>query len=237
MLDVIAALVLSAILVVFLIMLIGAASLSPAARAYAYGIAAGWVVLMTAIAAAGGFAPRVIGPVPGPVLPFVILVVAGLAAWFGWPAFRDTLLALPLPALIGINAFRIAGVLFLILFAEDRLSAPFAQSAGWGDMITGLVAIPLAAMAAAGALLPRRLIAAWNAFGTLDLFMAMLLGALSSPGTPFRVFAEGPGTAVMAILPWVLIPTTLVPLWLLVHLTIAWRLRSAAAERPLALAT
>jgi hypothetical protein len=237
MLDVIAALTLSAVLVIFLIVLIGAAALRPAARAYAYGIAAAWVVLMIGIAASGGFAPGVIGPVPAPVLGFATLVIAGLAAWFWWPAFRDTLLALPLSALIGINAFRIGGVFFFILFAQGRLSAPFAQSAGWGDIITGLVAIPLAAMAAAGTPPSRRLIAAWNAFGALDLFAAISLGALSSPGTPIRLFTEGPGTSVMATLPWVMIPTILVPLWLLVHLTIARRLSSVATEHKLALAT
>jgi len=237
MLDVIGALVLSAVLVIFLIMLIGAASLRPAVRAYAYGIAAAWVVLMIGIAASGGFAQGTTGAVPGPVLGFGALVIGGIAAWFWWPAFRDTLLALPLSSLIGINAFRIAGVFFLVLFAQDRLSAPFAQSAGWGDFITGLVAIPLAAMTAAGTPPPRRLIAAWNAFGALDLFAAILLGALSSPGTPFRLFTGGPGTVVMATLPWVVIPTILVPLWLLIHLTIARRLRSASAQHPFALAT
>jgi len=237
MMDVIAALTASAVLVIFLIMLIGTASLRPVARACAYGIAAGWVVLMIGIAASGGFAPGAIGPVPGPVLGFGAFVIAGLAAWFWWPAFRDTLLGLPLSGLIGLSAFRIGGVFFLILFAQGRLSAPFAQSAGWGDIITGLVAIPLAAMTAAGTLPSRRLIAAWNAFGTLDLLAAILLGALSSPGTPFQVFTEGPGTAVMATLPWVIIPTILVPLWLLVHLTIATRLRTAPSQRPLALAT
>jgi len=237
MLDVIAAMTLSAVLVIFLIVLIGAASLRPVARAYAYGIAAAWTAAMIGVATSGGFAPGAIGPVPGPVLGFGALVVGGLAAWFWWPAFRDTLLALPLSALIGINAFRIAGVFFLILFAQGRLSAPFAQSAGWGDIITGLVAIPLAAMTAAGTLPSRRLIAAWNAFGALDLFTAILLGALSSPGTPFRLFTEGPGTVVMATLPWVMIPSILVPLWLLVHLTIARRMRAAPAHHPLALAT
>jgi hypothetical protein len=237
MLDVIAALTLSAVLVIFLIVLIGAASLRPAARAYAYGIAAAWVVLMIGIAASGGFAPGAIGPVPGPVLGFAALVIGGLAAWFWWPAFRDSLLDLPLSALIGINTFRVGGVFFLILFAQGRLSAPFAQSAGWGDIITGFVAIALAAMTAAGTLPSRRLIAVWNAFGALDLFTAILLGALSSPGTPFRLFTEGPGTVVMATLPWAMIPTILVPLWLLVHLTIARRLRAAAAHHPLALAT
>src|ERR1700730_6080515 len=148
MLDVIAALTLSAVLVIFLIPLIGAASLRPAAAAYAYGIAAAWVCLMIGNTASGGFAPGAIGRVPGPILGFGALMIGGLAAWFSWPAFRDTLLALPLSALIGINAFRIAGVFFLILFAQGRLSAPFAQSAALGDIITGLVAIPLAAMTA-----------------------------------------------------------------------------------------
>jgi hypothetical protein len=237
MLDVIAALTLSAVLVIFLITLIGAASLRPAVQAYTYGVAAAWVCLIIGIAASGGFAQGAIGPVPGPVLGFGALVIGGLAAWFWWPAFRDTLLALPLAALIGINAFRIGGVLFLILYAQGRLSGPFAQSAGWGDIITGLAAIPLAAMVAAGTFPSRRLIAAWNAFGALDLFAAILLGALSSPGTPLRLFTEGPGTVVMATLPWAMVPTILVPLWLLVHLIIARRLHAAPALHPLALAT
>jgi len=114
---------------------------------------------------------------------------------------------------------------------ENRSKVSFRQIA------VGLVAIPLAAMTAAGTLPSRRLIAAWNAFGALDLFTAILLGALSSPGTPFRLFTEGPGTVVMATLPWVMIPTILVPLWLLVHLTIARRMRAAPAHHPLALAT
>src|SRR5262249_11233436 len=70
MLDVVAALTLSAVLVTFLIMLIGGASLRPAARACAYGIAAAWVVLMIGITVSSGFAPGATGAVPGPMLGF-----------------------------------------------------------------------------------------------------------------------------------------------------------------------
>jgi hypothetical protein len=52
---------------------------------------------------------------------------------------------------------------------------------------------------------------------------------MSAPGTPLRVFTEGPGTAAMAQLPWMMIPTMLVPIYLLIHLTIAAKLR---ARRP-----
>jgi len=55
MLDVIAALTLSAVLVIFLIVLIGAAALRPAARAYAYGIAAAWAAVLCFVSRALSF--------------------------------------------------------------------------------------------------------------------------------------------------------------------------------------
>jgi hypothetical protein len=55
-----------------------------------------------------------------------------------------------LPVLVGVNAARLGGVFFLLLYADGRLSAPFAPSAAFGDMITGALAIPLAAVLAAG---------------------------------------------------------------------------------------
>jgi hypothetical protein len=65
-------------------------------------------------------------------------------------------------------------------------------SAGWGDIITGLAAIPLAAAAGGRGKLPRWLLTAWTAFGMLDLILAITLGALSAPGTPFRAFYRSP---------------------------------------------
>jgi hypothetical protein len=52
--------------------------------------------------------------------------------------------------------------------------------------------------------------------------------ALYAPGTPFRVFTEGPGTGAMGYLPWIMVPAMLVPLYLLLHFTIAAKLRSEA---------
>jgi len=57
---------------------------------------------------------------------------------------RSTLMAIPMPLLIGINALRVLGVLFLLLAATGRLSGPFPFSAGLGSIITGAFAIPLA---------------------------------------------------------------------------------------------
>ena len=124
------------------------------------------------------FEPWAAGPFPTAVLPFLILVIAGSVAWLAWPAFRRAVLSIPLVALVGINGVRVAGVFFLMLHAEGRLAAPFSTSAGWGDIIAGAIAIPLAAGLAWKGTVPRWLLIGWNALGTLDLFTAVSLGAL-----------------------------------------------------------
>jgi len=226
MLDIMGALLLGVTCAADVTILISLAAIRPVAKFAAFMIAAAWASLIFAVAAVGGFATGVTGPVPAPAIAFLILMIGGLAAWFAWPAFRNALLSIPLPGLVGVNAFRIGGICFLMLHARGRLAAPFATSAGWGDIVTGLAAIVLAGMAAWRGKLPSGLLAVWNAFGALDLIVAIVLGALSAPGTPFRVFTDAPGTLVMGTLPWAVVPTLLVPLYLMTHFTIAMRLRS-----------
>ena len=96
-------------------------------------------------------------------------------------------------------------------------------------MLVGALAIPLALLAAAGAARWTPWIAAWNALGALDLIIAVTLGLTSAPGTPLRVFTDEPGTRAMTELPWVMVPAMLVPLFLLIHLAVATRLRSLAS--------
>jgi hypothetical protein len=224
-LDVIGAIAFGAVAAADVAILVSVMDVPFTWRLAAASLAAAWVAAIVAVAALGGFGPGLLGPIPTPVLAFSALVVGSLVSWLAWPAFRNALLSVPLAVLVGINSFRIGGVFFLLLFADGRLSAPFAPSAGWGDIITGIAAIPLAAMAASPRTASRRALAAWNAFGTLDLVVAVTLAFVSAPGTPFRVFTEGPGTVVMTTLPWVLAATFLVPLYLLTHFTIAARLR------------
>ena len=227
MLDVIAGITFGAMLAADVTILVSLMDVPLKSKVRIAAFAASWVVAVVAVAAMGGFRPGLLGPIPTPVLPFGALVVGSLGAWLAWPAFRDALLSVPLPALVGINAFRIGGVFFLLLFADGRLPAPLAPSTGWGDIITGVAAIPIAAITASHRNVSRRIVTAWNAFGALDLVVGVRLAFVSAPGTPYRVFAEGPGTAVMTTLPWILAATFLVPLYLLTHFTIAARLRSS----------
>jgi hypothetical protein len=103
-------------------------------------------------------------------------------------------------------------------------------------MITGALAIPFAARLARGIAVRQAWLGLWNMFGAMDLVMAVALGVLSAPGTPFRVFTAGPGTLAMTTLPWVFVPAMLVPIFLLVHFAIASRLRTAAQVGRLSIA-
>jgi hypothetical protein len=227
MLDQIGALVLSAFVVISLIVLIGFAAMGRSAKILAFALAGAWVAIIVAVAATGRFAT---GPVPGPPFAFVVAMIVGLVAWSTSARVRNALLSVPLVGLIGINGLRVAGVFFLILLAQHRLPVPFAPSAGIGDIVTGLAAIWLTAQLASGRAVSSLVLAIWNAFGALDLIVAMALGALSAPGFPLRVFTSS-DEAANASLPWVIIPTLIVPLLFLTHLTIAARLSSRTEGR------
>ena len=226
MIDMIGAITATAVYAVLVGVLVGFSPVGGPAKRAAFAAAAAWGGLIVAVAALGGFAPGATGPVPAALFAFAGLLALLFGGWFLFPRFRSALLSVPLPALVGLNAGRLGGVFFLILAADGRLSAPFAPVAGAGDILVGALAIPLATMAAAAASAPPGWLGVWNALGALDLIVAVSLGVLSAPGTPFRVFTEGPGTAAMTTLPWIIVPAILVPLYLLIHLTIAAKLRS-----------
>jgi hypothetical protein len=212
--------------------LIGLSPARVASKLAAFAAAGIWLVIVVATAAAIDLWAIPGGTVPVNLLPFIVLMALLFGAWFLLPKVRDALLALPLSALVALNIGRVVGIFFVFLYAQGRLTAPFAPSAGWGDVITGLLAIPLVLSMRGRAGRATTPLAFWNAFGTLDLIVAISLGIMSAPGTPLRVFTEGPGTAAMAQLPWMMIPTMLVPIYLLIHLTIATKLRalSSAAQ-------
>jgi hypothetical protein len=226
MIDMVGAIVGTAVYAVLVGVLIGFSPVGRAAKLAAVVAAAVWGGIVVATAAFGGFAPGVTGPIPAPLFAFLGSLALLSGGWFLLPGFRSALLSVPLPALVGLNAARLGGVFFLILAADVRLSSPFAPVAGSGDMLVAVLAIPLAAMAAAGAGEPPAWLGVWNVLGALDLIVAVSLGALSAPGTPLRVFTEGPGTMAMTGLPWIMVPAILVPLYLLIHLAIAAKVRS-----------
>lgn len=236
MLDIIGAIFATAFCAAVVGVLVGLSPVQPTTRLAAFAAAAKWLGIIVAVGALGGFTPGTLGPIPANLLPFAGLLALLLGGWFLVAPFRTALLSVPLSALVGVHAGRLGGVFFLLLYADGRLSAPFAPAAGVGDMITGALAIPLAAVLALGFGIRPAWLRLWNAFGALDLVVAISLGLLSAPGTSFRVFTEGPGTQAMTALPWVFVPAMLVPIFLLVHVAIATKLRAAVQAGHLAVA-
>lgn len=196
---------------------------TPRGRLTVAGVLIAWFVLVLAIGAGGALDPaRGLG-VPALGLTVVLPVVALVCAFFAFPRIRAALMATPLSALVAINTIRILGVIFVMLYAAGRLPAPFAPSAGWGDMIAGVAAPAVAWSIARFGARVRPLAFAWNIFGAADLISAIALGALSAPG-PLNAFAGPPTSAIMTSLPWLMIPGFLVPSLFFTHLVIFYRL-------------
>jgi len=139
------------------------------------------------------------------------------------PTLFRALQTIPLSALIAVNAIRAFGATFLILYAAGRLPAPFAPVAGWGDILVGLTAIPVAWLAYRKGSGAHSMILLWNSVGLLDLVSAVALGIVSSPG-PLHFILTEPGSGIMTTLPWLLIPGFLVPLLASTHLAVFYRL-------------
>jgi hypothetical protein len=175
-----------------------------------------WLGLVLSLGAAGEFFAA-----PGtPPLPIAIAVGAPLLLFFASlrlsQNFREFVLTLDLRFVAAIQAWRMAGLGFLSLYAYKVLPAVFALPAGLGDMAVGVTApwMILALLRQPGFARSAAFIR-WNVLGIADLVIAVSIGTVSS------LFATGaPGeisTGPMATLPLLLIPAFLVPLFLMLH--------------------
>jgi hypothetical protein len=227
MLDIVAAIFATAYCAAQAGLLIGPAPLRAGSKIALFAATAAWLATVVAVYGLGVLSPGTLGPFPVNLVPFTLLLAILFGAWVLIPQARNALLAVPMPALVAVHAGRVAGVFFLLLYFDGRLSAPFAPVAAIGDVITGAIALLFLALLALRVRVSRLWLGVWNTFGLLDLLTALTLAMLSVPGTPFRVFIEGPGTLVMGTLPWIFVPAMLVPVDLLVHIVIMAKLRSA----------
>ena len=216
MLELIGTTVLTAVIAVILYAVMTMMPLSPVQKLTTVTIAGLWIGLAIALATTGIYAVAAT-PVPAVGIMVALPLIAIGAAALSSSGVRATLLALPVPLLLGLNALRILpGTFILLLASQGKLSGPFPQSAGWGDIIVGVIAIPLMLVATRNFAGSRALLA-WNILGTLDLMEAVALGVLSAPGSPLQIFGGAVGSTGMWSLPWSSVPTLLVPFYFITH--------------------
>lgn len=225
-LDLVNSIITMAVIAVDLLAVTLALSRSLARRMIIAALGGGWVGVAVFLSAAGrlAYSPDSPAPLVG-ILLFTPLLAVGVLALTS-EKVRAALLRIPLALLIGLNVMRMVGALFLLDFLAGSLRGPFPFFAGLGDIITGVLAIPMAIGIARSGKVPARTIVGWNAFGTLDLIVAVFLGITSAAGSPLQLIHAGVGSQAMQYLPLSLVPTVLVPFYLLTHAVIAAQLRA-----------
>jgi hypothetical protein len=140
---------------------------------------------------------------------FIPIVI--FAVWFATSQpFRGFLFSLNPRTLTFVQAWRIAGFVFLVLYAYSILPGQMALPAGWGDIAIGATA-PFVALKLTD---PRHRTSfiVWQLLGTADLVTAVGTGVASRLINPHAI-----STSAMTVLPMSLIPTFAVPLFLMLH--------------------
>lgn len=160
-----------------------------------------------------GAAPRI------PMIQFGMLippVIVALLFW-RWRLLGRVVETVPQKWIVGVQFYRVMGVIFLVLYAAGKLPGIFAFPAAIGDILTGLFAPIVGAAYASNTQAAAGRLRAWNLFGIADLIVAVGLGFFTSP-SPFQMLSLDKPNELVTAFPLVMIPVFLVPLAILLHL-------------------
>ena len=182
----------------------------------------GWFIVATATSIAGFYRPSS-GP---PTIQYGLLtpIVVGVLAFLTWPLLRRIVAIVPSTWLVGVQFYRVLGVIFVLLYAGRHLPGIFALPAGLGDSLVGVLAPFVAASFARSPEASANRVRLWNLLGIADLVIAVTLGFLTSP-SPLQMAAFDRSSGLIAMFPLSLIPVFAVPLSILLHLASLQKLR------------
>jgi hypothetical protein len=189
-----------------------------------------WFLVILQLAQTGAFVARPGVRVPGIPLAVLIPLVVGLVLVTRSSRLAAVADATPLHWLVGFQVFRVLGAVFLAQWAIGRLPGVFAIPAGVGDVLVGILALPVAFYLRSGRPGGRAAAYAWNVLGILDLGVALTLGFLSSP-TRFQLLALDAPNRLVGAYPLVMIPAFAVPLALILHGLSIWQLRRSGRSK------
>ena len=187
----------------------------------AAAIMLGWCTLWGALAGTGLLAQFDWRPPP------LALFMAGMlvgAIGFGTSRFAAPLAqTLPLAGLIGFQAFRLPLERIMHEAAAAGVMPSVLSFSGWNfDIVTGTLALPVAALVASGRT-PRWLVPAWNALGISALCVITGIAIGSAPFV--QAFGPQQVNRWVAYLPFVYLPGVMVAAAIVGHVLVIRRLR------------
>jgi hypothetical protein len=189
-----------------------------------------WLAVIWRLAINGTFRP-ILGSTRVPPLPIAIFapVVVGLVLLMRSKRIAAVLDAAPPSWLVGVQVYRIFGGIFLISWARGSIPGVFALPAGIGDVLVGVLALPIALYVSTGTSRGQSAGIAWNLLGLTDFAIAIAMGAMSSPGR-LQVLSVGQPNVQMGTYPTVMIPAFTVPSSIILHVLSLWQLRRLARK-------
>lgn len=153
------------------------------------------------------FPPRVALAVMPPFLAVVFI------AW----RTPTSLFAGPMRLFVSFQVFRI--LMEMVLYAL-YYAAVLPEQMTWDgrnfDVLVGITAPIVSLICLRSGKEMRGVMIGWNIVSICLLVNIMIVGLLSAP-TPFRVFTEGPANSVVALWPWIWLPSFVVPMALAGH--------------------
>jgi hypothetical protein len=166
----------------------------------------GWTVFISALALSGflqdysGFPPRIMIVLAVPLITMISLMFS--------QSVKELLAIIPVQNIIRLQVFRVfVEILLWMLFLQNTLPVQMTFEGRNFDVLAGLTA-PLAAFFLTR---HRAALITWN-FLSLGLLINIILIAVLSLPTPFRVFMNEPANTIVGIFPYVWLPGLLVPL-------------------------
>ena len=148
-------------------------------------------------------------------MPIILIVSSALFFAVRSAVIGAALDATPFSWLIGIQAYRLLGVVFVKLWLSGLVPWFFGLSAGLGDILVGLSALPVAMIVRSNSPSSRKAAYIWNSLGIFDLINAVSMGAIS---VALRHAARGEaGVSPMLTYPFVMVPAFGVPLAFILH--------------------
>jgi hypothetical protein len=148
-------------------------------------------------------------------LALLALLVIALA--LAYKPLRGLFLRTPLFVLVAAQTFRLPVELALHELWHDGLFPQRATFAGYNfDILTGATAPLMALLVRKPSRLTHALLVVWNLAGIALLLVVVTLAVLSVP-SPFQQFTDEPQNRAVLLLPYIWLPTFLVPTAFILH--------------------